>query len=115
MKAIRLLAAALFVLASIGLTACGGGDKKKDAKPAAAAPAPATAAPVYPACANDSHCAAKGQVCVSGTCKQCRDHGQCSALGPCGRCQANSCVKAPGCCATDADCNGGRCRGGQCR
>lgn len=74
------------------------------------------AAPAYPACATDGHCAGHGQVCVAGTCAQCRDAEQCGALGPCGRCEAGTCVKTEGCCERDDDCPaGGRCRAGKCK
>lgn len=111
MTAIRLLAAAALCVGMLSLTACGGGDKKPAAAPA---PTPA-AAPAYPNCGGDGDCASHGQVCVDGTCKQCRDHGQCASMGPCGRCEANACVKVEGCCETDDQCNGGRCRAGKCR
>lgn len=114
MKTIRLMMIASIALAALALPACGGA-QKAEVKTATPPPPPATAAPEYPKCENDKHCEAKGQVCVAGTCKQCREDAQCNALGPCGRCQSNSCVKAAGCCETDADCNGGRCRGGTCR
>lgn len=114
----RVLLIASIALLSLALPACGGA-KKAEVKAPVATPAPppppATAAPVYPKCETDTHCEAKGQVCVSGTCKQCREDAQCNSLGPCGRCQSNSCVKAAGCCEKDLDCNGGRCRGGSCR
>ena len=115
MKFTRLLMAATIALAAFALPACGGSKKQEAAVKTAPPPPPATAAPEYPKCENDGHCASKGQVCVSGTCKQCREDAQCNSLGPCGRCQANSCVKAAGCCEKDDDCNGGRCRGGTCR
>lgn len=112
MKVTHIIAASAFVAGALTVSGCGGAKSKKQS--AKAAPTPA-AAPAYPSCATDTHCASHGQVCVSGSCKQCRDHGQCASMGPCGRCEANSCVKVAGCCATDADCGGGRCRGGKCR
>jgi hypothetical protein len=110
MTALRILAAAVLFVAATSLAGCGG--SKAKAEPA---PMPtATAAPTYPDCGADGDCASHGQVCVETSCKQCRDHGQCASMGPCGRCEGNACVKAADCCATDDDCNGGRCRAGKC-
>ncbi|MCO4761429.1 MAG: hypothetical protein KC502_07990 [Myxococcales bacterium] len=111
MKIMHFIAASALVAGALTVTGCSGSKKAAKATPA---PTPA-AAPAYPSCATDAHCASHAQVCVAGTCKQCREHAQCSSMGPCGRCEANACVKVAGCCATDADCGGGRCRGGKCR
>jgi peptidoglycan-associated lipoprotein len=110
MTPIRFLAAATLLVAATSLAGCGGSKAKAEPAPAPAA----TAAPTYPSCAADGDCASHGEVCVDGSCKQCRDHGQCASMGPCGKCENNACVKMEGCCATDAECNGGRCRAGKC-
>jgi hypothetical protein len=118
------LTMATVALLATSVTACGAKKKSKKADPAPAAapvaetgPAPAEAAvPAYPACETDEHCASKGEVCVDGTCKQCREDAQCTAsLGSCGRCVNNACEKAAGCCSRDSDCDAGkRCRAGAC-
>jgi len=63
----------------------------------------------YPNCDNDRICTPKGEVCVDGTCRQCRDDTQCIKLDACMTCSANECVRRPGCCKSDLDCPGGRC------
>ncbi len=114
MKALKIVALASVVCA-LALGGCSSAPKKADSTPVAAPAPAAAAAPVYPACGGDDHCASQSQVCVAGTCAQCRDVAQCGALGPCGRCEAGMCVKMEGCCAMDTDCPaGGRCRGGKC-
>ncbi len=112
MTSIRMLAAAM-IIAAATLTACGG-SKAKDEP--AATPA-AAAAPAYPSCKDDGHCAAQSQVCVAGTCKQCRDVSQCASLGACGRCDeaTGTCVQVEGCCAIRDDCGGKQCIDGKCR
>lgn len=71
------------------------GCSSPQAEPTEAAAAPAPAAPVFPACNNDS---------------------QCAQMGSCGKCESGTCVKQADCCATDADCPaGGRCRGAKCQ
>jgi len=63
--------------------------------------------PSYPNCETDKHCAEKGEVCVQGICKQCRDNTQCTE--PCQVCSGETfaCEKAPGCCVSDLDCKSG--------
>lgn len=70
--------------------------------------------PTYPNCDSDKHCAEQGEVCVDGTCRQCRTDSQCSAIDSCMTCQANACVRVPNCCKSDTDCAFGRCQGGEC-
>lgn len=68
--------------------------------------------PQYPKCETDEQCAEKGEVCVEGTCQQCRDDAQCEATEQCkgGRCEAK-----PEC-ATNSDCSGNQiCRSGKCQ
>lgn len=68
--------------------------------------------PKYPKCDKDSHCEAKGEVCVDGTCQQCRDDSGCAAGQMCkgGRCEAK-----PEC-ASNSDCAGDKiCRSGKCQ
>jgi len=62
--------------------------------------------PKYPNCETDKHCAEQGEVCVDGTCKQCRDNTQCTES--CQVCSSTSftCGRAPGCCTSDLDCGG---------
>jgi peptidoglycan-associated lipoprotein len=75
-----------------GLSACGG--------------------PKYPNCDDDSTCSEQGEVCVNGTCQQCRDDGNCGEGQQCvgGRCEAK-----PEC-ARDGDCSGNQiCRSGKCQ
>ncbi len=68
--------------------------------------------PTYPKCEKDDHCAEKSEVCVEGTCQQCRDNTQCEANQQCngGRCEAK-----PEC-ADNGDCSGNKiCRSGKCQ
>lgn len=65
--------------------------------------------PRYPECATDEHCSDHGQVCVAGTCKQCRDDSACSQSDACIACNGYACTRRPGCCTSDADCPGGAC------
>lgn len=65
--------------------------------------------PKYPNCATDENCKSRGEVCVNGVCKACRDDGNCNATDPCRLCEDYSCARKNGCCTTDADCPGGRC------
>jgi len=67
--------------------------------------------PKYPKCDKDSHCEKQGEVCVEGTCQQCRGDDQCGATD---KCEGGRCVpKAE--CAQDGDCKGGKvCRSGKC-
>jgi len=89
MKALFALTAAL--LFSVGLAACG---------------------PKYPKCDNDDQCKAKGELCVSGQCQQCRDDAQCSAGQ---QCKAGRCEAKPEC-AGNGDCKDGKiCRSGKCQ
>lgn len=69
-------------------------------------------APDYPKCEKDAHCEEKGEVCVEGTCQQCRDAAQCEE----GQiCQGGRCAAKPEC-STDEDCTGNQsCRSGQCQ
>jgi peptidoglycan-associated lipoprotein len=108
MNALRTFATVLLAMGIALLMGCSSAPKKATSS---AGPAPA-----YPACTADAHCGAHGQVCVNGSCAQCRDASQCGAMGACGRCENNMCVKTEGCCATDGDCTaGGRCRAGKCK
>ena len=67
--------------------------------------------PTYPKCETDDHCAEQGEVCVDGTCQQCRDDAQC-AEGQ--RCNGGRCEEKPEC-DSDADCDGKVCRSGKCQ
>lgn len=63
--------------------------------------------PPYPECRSDEDC--KGhelQVCIGGTCKECRDDSQC-AYKPGTTCQDSICVAKPQC-QTDRDCGEGK-------
>jgi peptidoglycan-associated lipoprotein len=77
---------------ALGLSACGG--------------------PKYPNCEKDSQCAEQGEVCVNGTCQECRDDTNCEEGEQCvgGRCEPK-----PEC-TRDADCSGNQiCRSGECQ
>src|SRR5262245_29098817 len=68
--------------------------------------------PKYPKCEKDEHCAEHGEVCVNGTCQQCRDDSNCAEGMTCkgGRCEP----KAE--CTTDSDCTDNKvCRSGKCQ
>jgi peptidoglycan-associated lipoprotein len=71
--------------------------------------------PPYPKCKDDSNCASHGEVCVDGTCKECRADSECK---PGFTCQDGACIRkklAPGTCNTDADCPAGQsCDHGHC-
>jgi peptidoglycan-associated lipoprotein len=68
--------------------------------------------PEYPNCNEDEDCAEQGEVCVDGTCQQCRTDAQCAEGEQCvgGRCEMKpECVR-------DADCEGNQiCRSGKCQ
>lgn len=68
--------------------------------------------PTYPKCDNDGHCAEKDEVCVEGTCQQCRTEDDC-AEGE--QCSGGRCEEKPEC--TDDDgCPGNQvCRSGKCK
>ena len=60
--------------------------------------------PDYPACKSDDHCAEKGEVCVNGTCQECRDDEQCiTKHGEGHECFEGRCEVKPECRA-DGDC-----------
>lgn len=68
--------------------------------------------PTYPKCDKDDHCAEKNEVCVAGTCQQCRTESDCGDGQTCnaGRCEQ----KAE--CSTDDGCPGNQvCRSGRCK
>src|SRR5262245_22371757 len=68
--------------------------------------------PKYPKCSKDDHCKDKGEVCVDGTCQQCRDDTNC-AQGQ--RCQGGRCEVKPEC-SVDGDCSNNQvCRSGKCQ
>lgn len=72
----------------------------------------ACSGPTYPKCENDGHCADKGELCVAGSCQQCRTDDNCSDGQQCtgGRCEAK-----PEC-ASEGDCPGNQiCRSGKCQ
>lgn len=89
--------AMLFAAAAVGLALLASGCSKS-----------------YPNCDDDRVCVQKGEVCVDGLCRQCRDASQCKKIDACLTCQANECVREPGCCKSDADCPEGRCIDGRC-
>ncbi len=69
-------------------------------------------APKYPKCEKDSHCEEKGELCVEGTCQQCRDDSTCEAGQ---MCKGGACVAKPEC-ASNTDCAGNKiCRSGKCQ
>ncbi len=72
--------------------------------------------PTYPNCKTDDNCKSHNQVCVNGTCHDCRDNSQCSQMGACAFCEAQTsftCQKPKGspgdCCVSDLDCQKGKC------
>lgn len=68
--------------------------------------------PSYPKCATDDQCTEKGEVCVGGFCKQCRDDSQCNAnnANPCMQCGMDrTCQRKFKCCTSDLDCPGEKC------
>jgi len=62
--------------------------------------------PAYPECRNDGDCQGHAQVCIGGTCKECRDDSQCSQK-PGTTCQDNICV-AKAQCQSNRDCGEGQ-------
>ena len=66
--------------------------------------------PDYPKCEKDEHCKDKGEFCVDGTCRKCRDDKDCGG-NLCVVCEGSTytCERKAKCCTTDADCPGGRC------
>jgi peptidoglycan-associated lipoprotein len=60
----------------------------------------------YPECKNDGDCKDHAQVCIGGTCKECRDDSQCSQK-PGTACQDNICV-AKAQCQSNRDCGEGQ-------
>lgn len=68
--------------------------------------------PTYPKCDEDKHCADKGEVCVAGSCTQCRDDSNCEAGQQC----TNGACEAKPECAVDGDCTDNKvCRSGKCQ
>lgn len=70
------------------------------------------AGPKYPNCNTDDHCSEKGELCVEGTCQQCRTDDNCGDGQQCvgGRCE----VKPE--CSDEADCPDNQiCRSGKCQ
>lgn len=68
--------------------------------------------PKYPKCEKDDHCAEKGELCVEGTCLQCRDDSTCAAGQ---QCKGGRCEQKPEC-AANTDCAGNKvCRSGKCQ
>ena len=68
----------------------------------------------YPNCKSDEGCQEKGEVCVSGTCRECATDANCKQGFSC---QENKCVPAPTKveCSSDAQCTGGKiCDAGRC-
>ena len=68
--------------------------------------------PKYPKCDSDSTCAEKGEVCVAGTCQQCRDDSNCSDGQQCngGRCEAKPECSKNADCADNLVCKSGECK-----
>lgn len=62
--------------------------------------------PVYPNCASNGDCAAKGEVCVDKVCRECGKESDCK--NPCTTCKANRCEAQANCCTTDKDCPEGQ-------
>jgi peptidoglycan-associated lipoprotein len=69
--------------------------------------------PAYPECRDDGDCKDHAQVCVSGTCRECRDDAQC-AQKPGTVCRDNACVQEAQCRA-NSDCpQGQKCAQNKC-
>ncbi len=110
-RRLQTLSLSLLTAATLALVACG---------------------PTYPKCDTDANCADKGEVCVAGTCQQCRDDSNCAEGQQCngGRCEAKpECTKNADCadnlvcksgeckqeCAADGDCGTGlKCSNNRC-
>ena len=68
--------------------------------------------PTYPNCENDDHCAEQGELCVEGTCQQCRTDENCEDGQ---QCVGGRCEEKPEC-VGDGDCSGNQvCRSGKCQ
>ncbi len=68
--------------------------------------------PTYPKCDKDDHCTERGELCVEGTCQQCRTDANCGAGE---QCQAGRCEQKPEC-VSERDCEGNQvCRSGKCK
>lgn len=68
--------------------------------------------PKYPKCDKDDQCSSHSEVCVEGSCQQCRDDSTCGKGQQCkgGRCEAK------GECSGDRDCKDNKvCRSGKCQ
>lgn len=77
-----------------------------------AAVAMSACGPTYPKCDDDSNCADKGEVCVAGSCTQCRDDSNCEEGQ---QCTDGACEAKPEC-AVDGDCTDNKvCRSGSCQ
>ena len=60
--------------------------------------------PTYPKCETDEHSAEKGEVCVTGSCQECREDTQCvEKYDETHECEASKCEVKPAC-RTDGDC-----------
>jgi peptidoglycan-associated lipoprotein len=67
----------------------------------------------YPKCKNDEHCVEKGEVCVAGFCKKCKDNSQCGKGQECTA--SNTCEYRAGYCDEGRPCYGNqKCRDNQC-
>lgn len=68
--------------------------------------------PKYPKCDKDDQCKDHGEVCVEGTCQQCREDSSC---GPGQICKGGRCEAKPEC-ARDTECTDNKvCRSGKCQ
>lgn len=84
------------VVAMFFVAACGNGAAEKKG-------------PVYPACASNADCSAKGEFCFNKVCSECAENANCTAA--CTQCTAGKCEGKPNCCSADADCpEGQRCK-----
>jgi peptidoglycan-associated lipoprotein len=61
----------------------------------------------YPECKVDEDCKEHTQVCISGTCRQCRDDAQCPQAPVAQVCKDNACAAKPQC-TSNKDCAAGQ-------
>ena len=68
--------------------------------------------PKYPNCKTDDQCSSKGELCIEGTCQQCRTADNCEAGQQCvsGRCEAAAECSGESDCPDNQICRSGKCQ-----